>query len=271
MLLITPILLAQDWQELKGEHFIVYFVGNKLFPGKVLHNAEKEYERIASDLGYARYSNFWTWAKRVKIYLYPDRSSFLEASGQAEWSEGMADYKNKKILSFTENSEFLATVLPHEIAHLIFRDFVGFEGEVPLWLDEGVAQWEEKIDRGWIKRLTSGHLKKGTLLSVKDIMNVDIRTIKDTDKIHFHPTSVDGRPGIIILDGKNLVNLFYLESASLVGFLIERYGANRFTDFCRQLRDGNNLEDALCYAYPAYFSGIEQFEKEWVKYLKEEW
>ena len=27
---------------------------------------------------------------------------------------------------------------------------------------------------------------------------------------------------------------------SLVGFLIEHYGGDRFTDFCRQLRDGNN-------------------------------
>jgi hypothetical protein len=269
--LFSQALLAQDWQELKGEHFIVYFVQGKFFANKVLHKAEREYERIASDLGYVRYSNFWTWANRVKIYIYPDQASFLEASGQPEWSKGMADYKNKEILGYAGSQEFRTSILPHEIAHLIFRDFVGFKGEVPLWLDEGVAQWEESINRSRIKRVASEYLKKGILLSIKDITDLDVRLIKDTDKIHLRPTSVDGQPGFIIIDGKNLVNLYYLQSASLVGFLIERYGTDNFTEFCRQLRDGKKLGDALGYVYPTYFNGIAQFEKEWIKYLKEEW
>ncbi len=271
ILLTATVLLAQDWQEQKDEHFIVYFVQDKTFASQVLHKAERDYNRIASDLGYARYSNFWTWANRVKIYIYPDHAAFLEASGQPEWSKGMADYKNKEILGYAGSQEFLTSILPHEIAHLIFRDFVGFKGEVPLWLDEGVAQWEESIDRRRIKRIASEYLKKGTLLSIKDIMDLDVRLIKDTDKIHLRATSVDGQPGFIIIDGKNLVNLYYLQSASLVGFLIERYGTDNFTEFCRQLRDGKKLGEALGYVYPTYFNGIAQFEKEWIKYLKEEW
>jgi hypothetical protein len=212
--------IAEGQQELKGEHFIIYFTQNKAFAKKVLRKAEMDYERIASDLGYARYSNFWTWANRVKIYIHPDHASYIKATGQPKWSEGMADYENKEISSYSGSEDFLLSVLPHEIAHLIFRDFVGFEGEVPLWLDEGVAQWEEEVNRSRIKKAIRGCLKKRALLSLKDMMILDIRLIKDTEKLHLRTTSIDDKRSFIILDGENLIHLYYLQAASLVGFLI---------------------------------------------------
>lgn len=270
MLLTATTLFAQDWQELKGEHFVVYFIQDKAFARKVLHRAEKNYERIASDLGYARYSNFWTWSNRVRVYICLDHASYLKESGQPEWSEGMADYGNKKIVSYLGSDKFLDSVLPHEIAHLIFRDFVGFKGEVPLWLDEGVAQWEEELKRDWINNTARQYLKKETLLSLKDMMKLDIRLVKGTDSIHLHTTSIDGHRGFMILDGKNLVNLYYLQAASLVGFLIERYGADKFTEFCRQLRDGAMIEDALGSTYSTHLLNIEDLERRWIEYLKQE-
>jgi hypothetical protein len=270
ILLTATTLIAQDWQELKGEHFVVYFTQDKVFASQVLRKAERDYGRIASDLGYARYSNFWTWANRVRIYIYPDHASYLEGSGQPEWSEGMADYKNKEILGYSGSEDFLISILPHEMAHLIFRDFVGFKGEVPLWLDEGVAQWEEEISRDRIKGIARENLRRGTLLSLKDMMNLDIRLIKDIDKIHVRSTSIDDQPGFLIIDGKSLVNLYYLQSAALVGFLIERYGADSFTDFCRQLRDGKGLEVALRSVYPVHLRSIDELEEKWRKYVGEE-
>ena len=35
-------------------------------------------------------------------------------------------------------------VLTHELTHIIFREYVGFGWNVPLWLDEGVAMFMEK-------------------------------------------------------------------------------------------------------------------------------
>ena len=63
---------AGDWLEKKSEHFVVYFNQDENFAQAVLDGAEKDYRNIAYDLGYARYSEFWTWDKRVKIYIYPD-------------------------------------------------------------------------------------------------------------------------------------------------------------------------------------------------------
>ena len=62
---------AQGWEELKGEHFIVYYLRNEQFAKDVLYRAEEYYKNIAADLGYPRYSEFWLWEKRVKIINEP--------------------------------------------------------------------------------------------------------------------------------------------------------------------------------------------------------
>jgi len=244
-----PASFAADWKELRGEHFMVFYAQEEAQARQVLDSAEVFYRRIASQLGYPRYSEFWTWDKRVKIYIYPDHDSFLKATGQPKWSQGIADYNAKQIISFAWSSGFVESLLPHEIAHLIFRDFVGFKGEVPLWLDEGVAQWTEEWKRQQVNGIAGGLLKKGALIPLKKLMTLDIRGIKE------------GK------DSGALINTYYIQSVSLVTFLIQRFGLNSFTDFCRQLREGKTLEEALRSAYPAHIQSIDELEKKWKEYL----
>ena len=177
--------LTQDiFKELKGEHFIVnYYPGHISFAQKVLTHAEQYYVTIANDLGYSRYSKFWLWNNRVTIYIYPDHASYLKAAHMPSWSNGMADYKNKIIKSYFRGKGFLISILPHEITHLIFRDFVGFTGKIPLWLDEGLAQWEEPLKRKRIKYSMRDIFKRKMILPLSEMMKMDIRNIKSDNKI----------------------------------------------------------------------------------------
>ena len=269
-LFICSISFALDWQELKSEHFIVYFIGDEKFAKEVLDKAEVYYQRIAYELGYPRYSNFWTWDRRVKIYIYKEKDEFLKATSQPKWSEGMADYTNKQIVSYGWAKGFVESLLPHEMAHLIFRDFVGFKGEVPLWLDEGVAQWAEEQKRKDYKAMSKYYLKKETLLALDVMMTLDIRQVKENDKIHMRLIhSKDGQEGVLFLGGEELVNVYYLQAVSIVGFLIEKYGSDSFAVFCRQLRDGKSLEESLRFAYPLYIHSLKELEERWVTYLEE--
>ena len=263
--------LAQEWAELKGDHFIVYFAGDEDLAKNVLNKAEYYYSKIATDLGYPRYSEFWTWDKRTKIYIYPDRDSFIKASGQPSWSVGMADYLAKSITSYTNSEGFLDSLLPHEIAHLIFRDFVGFAGEVPLWLDEGVAQWEEaESTRKRIKELAKDLLNKDALIKLTYIMRIDTRLIKDDSRVYIRPTiSTNGQQGIVFLSSQNMVNTFYIEAASLVGFMMEKYGSQRFSDFCRRLKEGKSMDEAISSTYAEFVRDLKELEQEWVKYISE--
>jgi hypothetical protein len=267
----VAISFAQEWREVGGDHFIVNYLDDQSFASEVCSKAEIYYQRIASDLGYPRYSEFWTWEHRVKIYIYPDKGSFINATHQPSWSEGMADYTKKQIISYTHSESFLTTILPHELAHLIFRDFVGFKGEVPLWLDEGVAQWAEPLKREKVKAVSKYLLKSDKFFSVEDMVNLDIRKIDSSSKTAVHSIPNEkGERHLLSLSGTEAVESFYVEAVSLVGFLIERYGAGTFTEFCRQLRDGKSLEDALRLTYLTQITSIEELESAWLEYLAQE-
>lgn len=239
---------AQEAQELKGDHFIVFYEASSSgFASDILRQAEYHYSQIAADLGYVRYSNFWQWENRVKIFIYPDQGSFLKATGQPGWSAGYADYAKKQISGFSGCREFIGRILPHEIAHLIFRDFVGFSGEVPLWLDEGVAQWQERSQRTIVKFYVRELYEKKRLLPLDVLMHFDVRKTRE---------------GARARD-------FYIQAASLVGFLIERFGADPFVHFCRQLRDGKALDEALSFAYPTQIRSLGQLENAWLEYVRD--
>ncbi len=239
--------IGLEWSELKGDHFIIYFTGDEKFAKDVERRAEEYYKQIAGELGYQRHSDFWTWDKRVKIYIYPDHTSFVKATGQPDWSQGMANYTDKELVGFAWSKGFIEGFLPHEMAHLIFRDYVGFEGEVPLWLDEGVAQWMELKKREKFKTALLQLAAKNLLMPIEQIMRLDIRNV----------------------DNELLVHTFYIEAVSLVGFLMNVHGSNKFIDFCRQLRDGKSLDDALKSAYSPSMQNIKEFEEQWREYIKE--
>src|SRR3989338_3312181 len=120
------------------------------------------------------------------------------------------------------------------------------------------------------KAMSKYYLKKETLLVLDVMMTLDIRQVKENDKIHMRVIqSRDGREGGLSLDGKQLVNVYYLQAVSIVGFLIEKYGSDSFAVFCSQLRDGKSMEESLRFAYPLYIRSLKELQERWVTYLEE--
>jgi hypothetical protein len=259
---------ALYWQELKGDHFIIKYTDNKKYAQEVITKSECHYTRIADRLGYARYTDFWTWNNRVVIYIYPDHTSYLQSTGQMEWSEARADYRKKEISMYMGNQIFLETVLPHEIAHLIFRDFVGFKGEVPLWLDEGVAISRQEEATTTFKKQIKELYDRSALLTLKDMTTLDFKNESSKTSFH-HVLMKDNSKGYVLMQPNDFIAVFYAESASIVNFLIENYGLDRFTEFCRQLRDGKKLDEALRKTYTQEIPDIDHLEKKWREYISQ--
>jgi hypothetical protein len=236
----------EDWDVLKGKHFVVYHHQQSDFAEKVLQHAEDYYGSIASDLGFKRHDDFWTWDNRVAIRIYSSRRDFMRATGAPKWAAGKASYTSKEISTFNGSGDFLGFVLPHELTHLIFRDFVGFTGEIPLWLDEGVAQWEEMSG----KRTPREHVMRPDirkrLMSLSALTRLDAETVRK----------------------EKLERQFYAQSASVVGYMIEKHSSDRFRKFCGQLRDGKELDEALRFTYPEEMRNIEDLEQAWKEYLE---
>jgi len=259
-----------EWKILQSEHFIIYFTPEEKAAKEILRKAESYYNRIAFDLHYSRYDGFWTWGNRAKIYIYPDSKSYMRSTGQPQWSQGAAFYKKRSIVSFAGNTQFSEDVLPHEMAHLIFRDFIGFKGQIPVWLDEGVAQWEEIPKRKLLQEKVSKLFEDDSLLVLPEMMRLNIRKVSDNTKLYIKSTvTKEGDPGVIFLSGDNLVGVYYLQAFSVVGFLIGKYGSLSFADFCRQLRDGKRLEEALRVAYSSDIRSINDLEGKWRDYIRD--
>lgn len=230
------------WQVAKSKHFIVYYRGeiSNRYVNKVVRKAEYYYDHVTDYLGYRRF-NFWTWDNRCEVYLYKNRHEYLEATGSEEWSRAHVNIVEKKINTYVDQDDFFDTILPHEIGHVVFREFVGFNTELPLCLDEGVACAQEKGNDNRLK-LAKAMVGWG--------VNIPFEVLFKMDK-----------------SSLTIPLVFYSESSSILNFLLERFGRDKFTTFCRRVRDGDHWEDALLWIYR--FDNMADFEQEWLSFLRE--
>ena len=242
--------ICRKWQMMHSVHFLVYYIednDNKGFARQTLREAEQYYRKISSSLGYGKYSKFWEEKRQIKIYLFPTKKEYLENTGQPFWSDGVANYRNRTISSFIDSKSFFDSLLPHELTHIVFRDFVGFKGKIPLWIDEGVAQWQEKGKKEYVRSKMKDLVKRGEVLPLSDLSRIDVRQVKD----------------------ERTVEIFYMEAVSVVDFLIEKYGSIRFLDLCLKLRDGADFEASLEEIYPPSAASIDKLDRRWRKYVLE--
>ena len=232
-----------DWKEIKSGHFILFYEGaQSVFADTVVRSAESFYDEIAHSLGYSRKDQFWLWEKRCRIYLYGSKEKFHQTSGQKAWSNGYALLATRTIISYQGSQEFLQGVLPHELAHLILKDFVGGESTLPLWMDEGLAMAQEKQRRVELDQIARK--------SIQDKKWIPLAKLSQTHSM--------------VAASADEVALFYAESQSLVRFLLSAEKPGRFVQLCRDIRDGIVFEEALKKNYPKEFESVSELETKWV-------
>jgi hypothetical protein len=233
---------GESWNNIeKSKHFLIYYQDAPSdYINRLAREAEYHYRNITEYLGFARF-DFWIWDNRCKIFLYPDAETYLGTTGVVSWSRGHVQVAKKEISTYIWQEMFFDTILPHEIGHIIFREFVGYNKALPLWLDEGVACMQE-------------YESKERLATAKCLVNLNLYThLEDLSKIR--------DSGVII------PLIFYNEAASIVDFLLKRFGKNKFVDFCRSLRDQPDWQQSLRGVYKV--KNLDDLEKIWVADLIE--
>lgn len=240
------IILAKDddWHIIKSTHFIIYYKNAKEeFLERLIEKAEDYYDEIADDLGFRRH-NFWLWDNRAKIYIYDEAKSYQVATGQPIWSGGSVIPRDKIIHTFVGQNGFFDITLPHEMGHIIFREFVGFDNpDIPFWLDEGVASYQGRLRRITANRSVKEAIKKSNFITLEKLSQINP----------------------ILTPDSSVVNLFYSEALSIIDYLIKEFGKDNFVLFCQNLRDKRNLERALASSYP--FKNLQELERTWQRYL----
>lgn len=233
----------EKWNESRSEHFIIYFRAvPEDFIEDVKNDAEEYYRSITENLGFARYS-FWLWDKRAKFYIYNDGEDYVRQTNQPAWSAGAVRYQEKTIMTYPQMAGFFDSVMPHELGHIIFREFIGEGSKIPLWFEEGVASYQERSKRLVADKIVIQAINDKNFISLEDLSKIDIRDSSN-------------RPA---------VELFYAEAISVVNFMISEFGKERFGWFCRDIKDGKTFESAL---WRFDCRDLAALNKKWMNHLE---
>ena len=240
-------LLAADLQKLERGHFVVYHQ-NRTLANKLSWKAEYHYKRIVNHFGVREFRP-WEGNGKCPIYLYKTQRDFQQATGAPEWSVGLAQFNPFRFASYEKAPNLFKDTLPHEMTHMLLYLFMD-KKRVPLWLTEGMAQFEEEGQRSRYRSRTllKWYLRRGEHMKLEELF-----------KVPFLPANTP----------QEQIDLFYVQSASVVDHLITGNIRTNFGRFLSNLKGGMTVENALIKAYQwKYKNGISDLEKRWRDFVK---
>ena len=223
---------SAEWFQKETAHFTVRS-HNRRLTDLVAGQAEYFLARLSKTfMGNAQYPH------HVPLTIYRDPQEYV-AAGNPDWSQGGTAVGYESLDAFLMSRmerkiDLLHTIrgalnpdlarprlLPHELTHLVLAEHFG-EARVPLWLNEGIAQFMEKGRRD------------------------------EADSIIAQADAVGGTiPLSILIDlagyptDRGAIELFYHQSASFTAWLITTAGEDRFLVFLKDLKKRVKAADAL--------------------------
>lgn len=178
----------------------------------------------------------------LQIFVYASKQDFFTALPpfSAEWTGGrmFPDYGVIMINFAPENSDWGMRATAHELSHAVLHAKIrGTLGDLslPHWLDEGLAVYNETSDHApddQFDRLFQLAVLRNTLIPLRKLEQ------------RFPPDSEQAQ-------------LAYGESYSVVKFMIEKYGAEKFAALLNIYEKGAAPDDGLLQVY-----GMNQDELE---------
>lgn len=220
----------------KIKYFKVKFEGYKDSENawKALRILENARYKIGSD--FKLYPTF-----PITVIIYTSKQ-FNTLTNSLDWALGMYDGKIRvKKEDLIKGEKLLRRVLFHEYTHALIHKIT--KGNIPIWLNEGIAQFEEP-DKDNItseKKWLQNKLQRKELISISKL-----------------ETIFAARNDI------NDIKLAYLESKLFVCYLMDRYGFHHFDKLLKCLGKGEKFDVSL---KKIFYKDLEKLEEEWLFYL----
>ncbi len=230
---------ASEW---RSEHFVVRAPARReqVMVPLLLEVLESTYQAVGEDLGLFP-------DEPVLVELFPTSAQFAAGSGlpaeaQANDTVGLCRF-NRLLLTSPMATPFgypWADTICHEYTHLIVTRLGG--GNVPVWLHEGIASFEQRRWRGetelfldpFARRALVEALRADELVSFDEIGNC-----------------------LSCIPGKERVRLAYTQVHTLVDHLIRERGMQSIRDTLEACRLGAPAEDAMAAAWGGTFEEVE--------------
>ena len=220
------------YSQLYTPHFLLLSYNEQLL-NNVVQYIEQIYSSVISDTNLYNFNPF----ERYTIYIYKDSKDYKEKTKRPEWSGGYVS--SRKI--YTYESDNIKNILSHEVTHLIFNDFLATLAEkIPKWIHEGLAIHQEKK----FSNLKTYPFDKMNFLPADEFLNFDLSKASSEK-----------------------VNIWYLQSGSIISFMLDNYPKEHFYNFILKLKETANIDNALSWGYQSRFNNFSDLEAEWHKGL----
>ena len=238
------------WEHSETDHFIFHTEAGFSVP-QLAGSAEWSYAGIKNDLGITE--DVFERKCHVYVFLNAETWRSFVSSGKLEpWTGGWCTGRELFFHS-RPNFKFQGTTLPHEMTHLVLYRFVG--GDIPLWLNEGLAEFEGiRLYRTYLK------LRGYGLNNVRDHVNRDqYIPLHDLSGAVDYPRTTDD------------VVTFYTESERLISFLYyQNGGIGPLVRFLKLQSQGSQFDSAWREIYSSKYSDQQAFENKFIAYVTKE-
>jgi hypothetical protein len=212
-----------------GGMTLFWYTGGDSFAQALMGTCEEGLARLTQDIG--------AYPERlIKIYVYASSNDLRGAMVfSQEWTGGVAftDFGIIAIEIPPSELEYGRKALVHELTHLVVRQVTfGPYGQLPLWLDEGLATYTE----GELDPILRSYLEEA-------ILNNELISVRSLCS----PFSAY----------REKAYLSYGESYSIVEYLLDNYGQDKMADLLALLKQGNTYDEALTAVYGFDISGLD--------------
>ncbi len=226
-----------DWYSLtEGKVTLYWYEGDGSFSHELMVVAQQALIRLHETTGAEL-------ERPVRIYIYANTGD-LQGSMiyPQEWTGGVA-FTRYGIIAIgiaPDDLEWGARTIAHELTHLVIHQMTFSPyGELPPWLDEGLAMNSEgELGLMFVVYLNTAITEK-SLISVRSLSS---------------PFSA--------YVGESL--LAYAESYSLVQFLREKYGQEKMFELLETFKQGSSYDAALVKVYGFDMDGLNNLWRDYV-------
>ncbi|MFH0954319.1 MAG: hypothetical protein V1873_08315 [Verrucomicrobiota bacterium] len=230
-----------SWKHAETPHFVIHYE-QAIFARKVARMAEFFYSYIAQDLQGAQ--------DRIKgrshIFVFRSEKRWAEfrraAMDVPEWTFSRVE-GTVMFLQQAENTALSGNVLAHEMTHLVITRF--FTRRVPLWLDEGLAEYYGEFAYAEFKGIKKS--KRALFSRLADPYPLDSL---------FHATTYPA--------GSKEVQSFYETAKYMVGFLLLDHPSSQLLPFMDAVIGGQEISRAFSSHYG--LSTISEIQKAFDKF-----
>jgi hypothetical protein len=175
----------------------------------------------------------------VKIYNYPSSQEVrIAVVFTQQWTGGLTFPTYETILLGVnrDNLEWGRGAAAHELAHVVIHQLTfNCLGDVPTWLDEGLAVHIQGGSQGDYQAAFDAARADDALISLQSLSGD-------------FPTS------------SRRASLAYAESGQVVGYLLQTYGSQKMADLLQAFKEGSSYDQAL---QRVYGLSTRQLDNEW--------